>query len=200
MPSAFYAFVALVACVAAQCPDELVNRTRCNAVDTVVGPDAETCNFDPDFSIDKALQWAFQCELPVEVRVGLTMSLTGNRSDEGINRNILQVLANWSSEVSTKSAPISRDDVDIGHINMCIRFCVMDDESSEQKMVDLYRSFSGDGNSFSSASTPSRAVLLLGPGTEDFRNAAAQVANEYQKPMILWSLPKDWVLTGADRC
>lgn len=83
MSRAFYA-VALVACVAAQCPDELVNRTRCNAVDTVVGPDAETCKFDPDFSIDKALQWAFQCELPVEVRVGLTMSLTGNHSHEGI--------------------------------------------------------------------------------------------------------------------
>ena len=29
---------------------------------------------------------------------------------------------------------------------MCTRFCVMDDESSEEKMVELYRSFLGDGN------------------------------------------------------
>jgi hypothetical protein len=32
----------VAACVAA-CPDHLVNRTRCNPVNDIVGPEAETC-------------------------------------------------------------------------------------------------------------------------------------------------------------
>ena len=38
--------------------------------------------------------------------------------------------------------------------------------------------------------------LLLGPGTEAFRNAAAQVANDYQRPMILWSIPQEPISGG----
>ena len=37
-----------------------------------------------EFPVVDALQWAFECELPIEVTVGLTMSLTGNYSDESI--------------------------------------------------------------------------------------------------------------------
>ena len=42
-----------------------------------------------------------------------------------------------------------------------------------------------------------RASLLLGPATESFRTAAAQVAYDYQMPMLLWSIPKDgsWLTT-----
>ena len=42
-----------------------------------------------------------------------------------------------------------------------------------------------------------RASLLLGPATESFRTAAAQVAYDYQMPMLLWSIPKDgsWLST-----
>ena len=39
--------------------------------------------------------------------------------------------------------------------------------------------------------TPHEVPLLLGPATEAFRNAAAQVANDYQRAMILWSIPKE---------
>ena len=40
--------------------------------------------------------------------------------------------------------------------------------------------------------------LLLGPSTWDFRMAAAQVAEEFQMPLLLWSFPESlgqgWVL------
>ena len=40
--------------------------------------------------------------------------------------------------------------------------------------------------------------LLLGPSTWDFRMAAAQVAEEFQMPLVLWSFPESlgmgWVL------
>ena len=174
----------LFATLAQSCPDSLVNVTRCNPVDEIVGLSAPTCIDDPTFRINKALTWAFECQLPIEVRIGLTMSLTGNRSDETYNRNVLAVLKEWSSQISTKSVDaIKLSNQIIGEIKMCPRFCVMDDESSEQKMVELYRSFAGDGNS-----TPPSKVWLS-PSTYSFRNAAAQVANEYQKPMLMWSIP-----------
>lgn len=43
--------------------------------------------------------------------------------------------------------------ISLGTMQTCARFCVMDDESNEEKMVQLYRDFSedrtdGNGNSF----------------------------------------------------
>jgi len=37
-----------------------------------------------EFPVVDALEWAFECGLPIELTVGLTMSLTGNYSDESI--------------------------------------------------------------------------------------------------------------------
>ncbi|CAE7464849.1 SMC1 [Symbiodinium sp. CCMP2456] len=67
----------------------------------------------------------------------------------------------------------------------------MDDESSEQNMVDLYRSFVGANQS------EANVDFLLGPGTFQFRQAAAQVADEYQVPMLLWSLPDELADVGT---
>lgn len=36
------------------------------------------------------------------IRVGITMSLTGNLSDDRMNWHVLQALKDWSSQVSTK--------------------------------------------------------------------------------------------------
>ena len=32
--------------------------------------------------------------------------------------------------------------------------------------------------------------VMLGPSTSDFRLAAAQVADEFQRPLVSWSLPE----------
>ncbi|CAE7618751.1 SMC1 [Symbiodinium natans] len=87
-----------------------------------------------------------------------------------------------------------KNDLRISVYSSCLRFCVLDDESSEQTMVNRYRSLgkayklslAGDGANNSGAMD-----LLLGPGTFQFRQAAAQVSNEYQIPMLLWSLPEE---------
>eukprot|EP00434_Breviolum_minutum_P020453 symbB.v1.2.018037.t1/scaffold1424.1/size119625/2 len=137
-----------------------------------------------------ALEWGFECGLPVEIRVGLTMSLTGNLSDDRMNWHVLQALKDWSSQISTKPVALSNGLISLGTMQTCARFCVMDDESNEENMVQLYRDFSEDRTDGSGNSTR-RASLLLGPATESFRTAAAQVAYDYQMPMLLWSIPKE---------
>ena len=42
---------------ATSCPDYLVNRTRCNPVNDIVGPSAPTCQDDPDFYIENLGWW-----------------------------------------------------------------------------------------------------------------------------------------------
>jgi len=159
-------------------------------VNDIVGPSAPTCQDDPDFYIENALEWGFECGLPVEIRVGLTMSLTGNLSDDRMNWHVLQALKDWSSQISTKPVALSNGLISLGTMQTCARFCVMDDESNEEKMVQLYRDFSEDRTDGNGNSTR-RASLLLGPSTESFRTAAAQVAYDYQMTMLLWSIPKE---------
>ncbi|CAE7150625.1 unnamed protein product [Symbiodinium pilosum] len=73
----------------------------------------------------------------------------------------------------------------------------MDDQSSEQTMVDLYRSFVGANQSGPTVD------VLLGPGSFQFRRAAAprpeaQVASEYQLPDITRAFVADfWHTLGA---
>ncbi|CAE7618740.1 unnamed protein product [Symbiodinium natans] len=105
------------------------------------------------------------CQIPLEVRVGLTMSLSGPRSDPEAAATLLQMLVDQSYV----------------HQDYCISFCVLDDESSPQRAAQLYRSFVGE------AGAAHKVDILLGPATYDFRSTAAQVAQEFQEPLLLWS-------------
>ena len=53
MPKLMFCILAsLAVLVATSCPDYLVNRTRCNPVNDIVGTSAATCQDDPDFYIE----------------------------------------------------------------------------------------------------------------------------------------------------
>ena len=122
------------------------------------------------------------CHLTLEIRVGLTASMTGRLFRSATDTDgLVDTLRNMSKE--TGSVFI----VDFGiEMSYCLSFCVMDDESSVSKAVDSYRVFSGING------TESSMDLLLGPSSWDFRMAAAQVAEEFSMPLLLWSFPESY--------
>ncbi|CAL1166154.1 unnamed protein product [Cladocopium goreaui] len=132
-----------------------------------------------------------RCHLSMEVRVGLTVSMTGPLSRNATTEQILQTLRNLSS------AKGQVDFVSIGvSFPYCLIFCVMDDESLPWKAVEHYRVFAGDSGYDSCwavkvSKVPKGSMdVMLGPSSSDFRLAAAQVADEFQRPLVSWSLPE----------
>ncbi|CAJ1436815.1 unnamed protein product, partial [Effrenium voratum] len=119
------------------------------------------------------------CGLPLQLRAGIAVSLSGSRASESASQEIVQTLSELAAVQGRGSIQISERDA----LSYCISFCILDDESSPRKAVEIYRSFVGDYNS--------SMDLLLGPSTFEFRGAAAQVAEEAIWPMILWSYPSD---------
>eukprot|EP00435_Cladocopium_sp_Y103_P047129 s356_g13.t1 len=120
-----------------------------------------------------------RCHGSMEVRVGLTVSITGPRSRNETTAEIFKTLRNLSSSKGLV------DFVGIGvYFPYCLVFCVMDDESLPWKAVEHYRVFAGDSGFDSSMD------VMLGPSTSDFRLAIAQVADEFQRPLVSWSLPE----------
>ncbi|CAE7247560.1 unnamed protein product, partial [Symbiodinium sp. CCMP2592] len=167
----------------------------CGPVDSVLGPSAPTC-FATNYTSSSISTLPQYCRLPYEIRVGLTLSLTGPLahvdSPNSTALRILELLASASSQISRAEQEVQLSNGQrILSVESCLRFCVMDDGSSEQNMVDLYRSFVGVNQS------ESNVDLLLGPGNFQFRKAAAQVADEYQVPMLLWSLPDELARVGT---
>ena len=111
------------------------------------------------------------CELPLEIRVGLTVSITGPLSLAETTSGILSTL----TEIQAM-----RGDY-INFIKYCLAFCVVDDESSAMKAGQAYRSFANKESEYS-------VDLMLGPSSSQFRPVAVQVAQEFDWPLLLWSL------------
>ena len=77
---------------------------------------------------------------------------------------------------------MGKSTISMGHISQLVN-----DEWNIITYPDLWPTT----GTFTYQGTSHALPLLLGPGTEAFRTAAAQVAQDYQRPMILWSIPKE---------
>ena len=69
----------------------------------------------------------------------------------------------------------------LNFIKYCLAFCVVDDESSAMKAGKAYRTFADKASSYS-------VDLMLGPSSSHFRAVAVQVAQEFDWPLLLWSV------------
>lgn len=121
-----------------------------------------------------------QCQLPMEIRIGLTVSMTGSRSHEQTTSDILSTLR----ELQSLRGNLNEADTGVP-FQFCLQFCVMDDESLPWKAVEHYRVFA-NFSSFDESMD-----MLLGPATYDFRAAVAQVSDENRWPLLLWSMFPD---------
>lgn len=108
-------------------------------------------------------------------RIGMTASLSGSSSSLRIRQSMEDgsFLGNRTMRMKNSA------------IGVRLSLCIVDDESSERKAVEAYRAFS----IYENASTAT-ADMLLGPQLHRFREAAVQVADEYNKPIVLWTMPE----------
>lgn len=83
-----------------------------------------------------------------------------------------EVLEFFPEKAATQVA-LSNGLISLGTMQTCARFCVMDDESNEEKMVQLYRDFSedrtdGNGNSALNGGRNSMKIISFSSWVKQF--------------------------------
>eukprot|EP00930_Biecheleria_cincta_P031525 TRINITY_DN2187_c0_g1_i2.p1 TRINITY_DN2187_c0_g1~~TRINITY_DN2187_c0_g1_i2.p1 ORF type:complete len:1688 (-),score=217.41 TRINITY_DN2187_c0_g1_i2:150-5213(-) len=114
----------------------------------------------------------------LERRIGMTASMTGPRSSLRIRQSLED--GSFLGAPSNRTVPMSNL-----VIGVRLSMCIVDDQSSERKAVEAYRAFSIHGKTSNAT-----VDILLGPQSHYFREAAAQVADEYNKPILMWTMPE----------